>query len=170
MRIKTITIDKKRLKVKANSASQEDGAGGIGKKLHKLQQLNYSKLYREYEMLKIMHNMGLPIKFENFDGLTYRFISGNKSVIINQKDLGVHKIVNVDTMVRTHGVGPATLSEFLDVNGAMEVNAQGNPVPTDEKAYRSGANARLTGKKKSVYKQVGPRGFWQLVETGTGSN
>ena len=162
---------KKKLVKKKKTIKASNGKYGVvspeilrQQKIALLEKMHHSKLFQEYEMLKTLHNMSINVRFEDFPGLTYRFTPPeNKSIIIGQPELGIHKLIKVEAMVTEHGIGPATFSEFLDVNGAMEVGANGKPVSAEHKTYKTGINSHTT-KKKTVYKQEGPQGFWKMVE------
>ena len=120
-------------------------------------------LIQDYTALKALHYFGINIKFNDFDGLAYRFLSDEKNILVSHRGHGIAKIISLSALIKECHISPFTISEFFDVNGASEVGLTGKPVDADHKIYRSGANLKLDAPVKMVYLQVGPRGFWKLV-------
>lgn len=168
MKIKQIIILGKRNKVQCSIVTNflspsSRSAGNNVESQRALKSMRDDELYREYGMLKTLQGMGVNLRFEDFKDLSYRFIPpANMSIVLAQPKKSVHKLLKVQDLVQHHGIGPATFVEFLDVNGAHEVDAKGVPIPYEAKTYK--VVPKRSVKTKTVYRQEGPLGFWKKVE------
>ena len=123
-------------------------------------------LYREYALLKAMHKLtGKPIRFEDFDELTYRVIPDRQLMILMHNKLGLNKIIKFDDLRNNDTFGPSTFADFIDINGGIEVDGSGKVVSSARKYNKSGSNYHAPSDKK-VWKQMGPLGFWKEVPVG----
>lgn len=138
-----------------------------------VQMLREAKIYekidleREYGILKLMNTMlGRTIKFDDFDDLHYRIVPEREFMVLSHQPLGISKIIKYKDLANQMSFGPSTFAEFLDINGAVQVDATGKPLSTKQKrGWGSSIHGHDIG-DQMVWKQVGTKGFWKQVPAG----
>lgn len=124
------------------------------------------QMEREYKALKSIHKLtGKFIPFAKMGSLRYSVNKTKKVFHLMHPGLNIDAFVNFNDVDHYSGLGVYEFADFLNRNGANEVDENGNIVHDNNKFAQSSPN--ITQKNNSttkMWKQVGDMGFWKLVD------
>jgi len=121
---------------------------------------------RDYKALKSIHRItGKFIPLSKMDGLRYSVNNKGQHFHLIHDSIGVDHKVSFDDVNHHAGIGTHEFADFLNRHGARQVDYNGKDIPDHLKFAPSRVASSSNNQNGSKsWKQVGPNGFWKLVD------